>query len=130
MEDTYLRELLLVGANTYNIDTRSVTSKATSAYTIDPTHHGQQRMNQRNISKKELQEVRKYGQKEISQNGRYIYRYNGLVYVTNTTSTKVITCYRDTSIPIVKKTPGTKSHVPFNPNRHSQNYRQKNSHMP
>ena len=101
MEDTYLRELLVTHNNKHdlNMDTRSVTSKATSAYTINPTNHGEQRMTQRNISKKKIQEARKYGQKETSWNNRIIYRYNGLVYVTDSTSKNVITCYEDTNIP-------------------------------
>ena len=102
MEDTFLRNLLLAVDNHTSADTGSVTSKATSAYTINPTNHGQQRMTQRNVSKKELQEARKYGRKENSKTSRYIYRYNGLVYITDSTSTKVITCYRDTSAPTLE----------------------------
>ena len=107
MEDSVLRDILLTNNNnSQNTDMKSVISKATSAYTVNPTNHGQKRMIQRNITKKELQKARKYGKKEIGHNNRYIYRYNGLVYITDVNSTEVITCYKDTSHSTINKTFG------------------------
>tara|TARA_Y100000389_G_scaffold69801_1_gene66495 strand:- start:10712 stop:11452 length:741 start_codon:yes stop_codon:yes gene_type:complete len=94
-EDSYLRELMLSVSNNDYSDTISLTSKATSAYTINPTTHGYRRMEESEIDKRDLQKAIKYGKKELGKNGRLIYKRNGLVYVTDETSKTVITCYRE-----------------------------------
>ena len=69
-------------------------SRATSAYTAVPTAHGQSRMQERDVSLRELQAAKKHGTATPAGDGCWKYTHNGVVYVTDATQKRVITTYR------------------------------------
>ena len=69
-------------------------SRATSAYTAVPTAHGQSRMQERDVSLRELQAAKKHGTATPAGDGCWKYEYDGVVYVTDATQKRVITTYR------------------------------------
>mmetsp|Transcript_1650 Transcript_1650/g.4627 ORF Transcript_1650/g.4627 Transcript_1650/m.4627 type:complete len:317 (+) Transcript_1650:462-1412(+) len=75
-------------------DEASISSRATSAYTVEPTSHGQQRMHERRVLLAELKKAKKYGTKTPAHGDRWRIEYAGLVYITDRSQKTVITTYR------------------------------------
>jgi len=75
-------------------DEASISSRATSAYTVEPTSHGQQRMHERRVLLAELKKAKKYGMKTPAHGDCWKIEYAGLVYITDRAEEKVITTYR------------------------------------
>jgi hypothetical protein len=77
----------------------SIASKATSAFTVIETNHGRQRMDQRQISIKQLQTAVKHGVKTALEpedgepQGRIRYEFEGIIYITDHQSRRCITCW-------------------------------------
>ena len=72
---------------------------ATSAISLVSHDHGRARREERGITKRELQEAVKHGQKEPANLGRdgstrWRYTYKGIVYITDATSRHEITSWR------------------------------------
>lgn len=72
----------------------TLTSRATSSYTVIPTIHGNSRMCERKICLRELQAAKKHGKVTSGYNNALKYEYNGIVYITDSTQKQVITTYR------------------------------------
>jgi hypothetical protein len=80
-------------------DGSSLSSCNTSLFSIDPTYHGTERMQERGIAKRQLQKVKKEvskgnGQKEETRDGKQKLSYNGTVLITDASCSRVSTTYR------------------------------------
>ena len=74
-------------------------SRATSAYTAVPTAHGQSRMQEREVSLRDLQAAKKYGTITRAHDGvrgdkRWKIEYGDVVYITDAQQKLVITTYQ------------------------------------
>ena len=65
----------------------------TSQETLISCTHGRERRVEREIQKIDLQRARKYGMKEENRFGRWKFTYGGIVFITDSTCTKEITCF-------------------------------------
>ena len=98
--DGFLRSIAYSGTAPREADEASeasaatFASRATSAYTAVPTAHGQSRMQERDVSLRELQAAKKHGTATPAGDGCWKYTHNGVVYVTDATQKRVITTYR------------------------------------
>ena len=98
--DGFLRSIAYSGTAPRGADEASeasaatFASRATSAYTAVPTAHGQSRMQEREVSLRELQAAKKHGTATPAGDGCWKYEYDGVVYVTDATQKRVITTYR------------------------------------
>jgi len=94
--DAFLRQLWGYGST--SDDSASVTdSNATSAIALNETQHGKQRMDERQVTKRQLQRTVKYGVKTPAENGRIKHQYAGVVQITDGHSTTCITCWKDST---------------------------------
>jgi len=96
MNDAFLRQLWGYGST--SDDSASVAdSNATSAIALNETQHGKQRMDERQVTKRQLQRTVKYGVKTPAENGRFKHEYAGVVQITDGHSTTCITCWKDST---------------------------------
>jgi predicted kinase len=77
----------------------SVSSCNTSLFSINPTHHGTQRMQERGIAKRQLQKVKKEvsrgnGEKIPTHDGKWKLIHKGMVIITDASCSHVITTYQ------------------------------------
>lgn len=93
LDDSLLRSIAFTGARPSH-DEASVSSRATSTYTANPTGHGALRMEQRAVQLRDLQAAKKHGTKLPALYGRWKFVHNGVVYITDKTQKKVITTWR------------------------------------
>ena len=61
--------------------TSKATSAATSAIPVAPSAHAQERMVEREIARRDLQEAKKYGARRSMPGGRVSYEFRGLKYI-------------------------------------------------
>jgi ankyrin repeat protein len=61
--------------------TSKATSAATSAIAVAPSAHAQERMVEREIARRDLQEAKKFGARRSMQGGRVSYEFRGLKYI-------------------------------------------------
>ena len=85
-------------------DRQHVDQLATSSISLISHDHGRQRRDERGITRRELQEAIKYGQKEPAHPGRdgaprWRYTHKGVVYITDQTSRHEITSWRSDEMP-------------------------------
>lgn len=92
--DQFLDSLSLVHSEMGGMTPAPPASTATSQYTVRPSHHLQQRQQQRDINLRELQLARKHGVCYETGSGRLVYAYEDVIYVTDSTGRRGITAWR------------------------------------
>ena len=74
----------------------------TSSIELISSLHCKQRKLEREILKKDLQAAIKYGAKQVQANGNIKHTYNGIVYVTDKSCKREVTCYAEIQLPLEK----------------------------
>jgi len=94
--DAFLRDLWGFNQHGDKEDdgTMSTYSTATSAVAMDVSGHGSQRMDERQITRRQLQRTIRYGRKTPARDGRVRHEYGGIVSITDSGSRTCITAMK------------------------------------
>ena len=76
----------------------------TSSIELISSLHSRQRKLERDIGKRDLQAAIKYGVKLVQPKGNVKITYNNIVFITDSTYTREVTCFSNVQLPIEKHT--------------------------